>query len=309
LRSGEFPQKAIDLINSRVVRSGQLQIPADTTLITLENKDVNDHNFLAPHFSQSVNKKVYRLSAIVVHGKGVHATPVPTNHPIFSNSVVAGIDKDGLLPHLDMRIGDKFSILEGNKNLGVAGVGNGTTGVWIGVLPPNALDDCTEASITLPDTIGTEATVLIPKVSITHLLLRILDSVAPNTESTYSARQSFRYYGCPHNVYPVARITKKSNSRAFNVSQFPIRHTHAFTVYKAQGQTMKRVIMAVGTGANMAYVASSRVCRLQDLFFLKPFSKTDQQKCGVSEIVRKVMRHLIYLETLTLTNIVALQIE
>ena len=55
LRTGEFSEEADSLIKSRTV-GADLAIPTMSTLILQWNNDVNDHNFMAPHTIQGIEK-------------------------------------------------------------------------------------------------------------------------------------------------------------------------------------------------------------------------------------------------------------
>jgi hypothetical protein len=296
-RSGIFSSQARKLIESRVVSNGKVALPLSSTCITHLNKDVNDHNYMAPH--SLPGKRIYRISADL--SIGASTTEAPLDHPLYAHAIAAGEPKDGLISHLDLYVGAKVSILQGNKNLESAGIGNGTTGTFVGVLPYNALDSCIKTTITLPD--DAETDVWKPTRTITHILIQIHDSALAIDSNRYDPRTTFRYPGLPSNVYPVARVTKKNTKFKVKVQQFPLRHTHAFTVYKSQGQTLAQVTHAIGFSLNRGYVAASRVCRLKDLFFLTPMTSEDYEHCGVSSTVATVMA---YLRTLQIQTLAAL---
>ena len=306
IRTGCFTPKANELILSRVLGSAtkeQLTIPAQSTCILQWNTDVNDHNFMAPHFIRG--KKVYRLSADITINAS--KTTAPANHPIFSEAVAAGTSRDGHLPHLDIIIGSKVSILNGNKYLNDTGVGNGSTGIVCGVLPHNALENCLQRTIILPDGCATETSVLIPRIPVTHILIKIIEDkvVTENDvdDGRYDPRTQFRYPGLPPNVFAVARTVKQNQTYHVRVSQFPIRLSHAFTVFKAQGQTLPCVIVAVPPSKNQAYVAASRVRTLKGLYFLQRWTDDDREQCGVLPTVATVMKFLRGVETRTLASL------
>ena len=204
IRTGQFTSKANELIHSRVLGSAtkaHLTIPTQSTCILQWNTDVNDHNFMAPHFVRG--KKVYRLSADIIIKSSKFSAPA--NHPIFSEAVAAGTPRDGHLPHLDIIIGSKVSILNGNKHLNATGVGNGSSGIVCGVLPHDALNNCVQKAIILPDGCGTETNVWIPVAQVTHILIKIIeDKIATENDiddGRYDPRTHFRYPGLPPNVF------------------------------------------------------------------------------------------------------------
>jgi len=100
-------------------------------------------------------------------------------------------------------------------------------------------------------------------------------------------RSSGQYDGLPANhvpVYPVKRgctymFWRQDGSkiqRRFQRLQIPLAPAYAFTDYKCQGQTLKKVIvdLAADSAGNGAYVMLSRVQRLEDLLILRPFKES-----------------------------------
>lgn len=60
--------------------------------------------------------------------------------------------------------------------------------------------------------------------------------------------------------------------------QFPVKLAWAVTIHKAQGQTLDKVLLNLGTGAfahGQLYVALSRVRSIDDLFLVKPVKHRD----------------------------------
>lgn len=69
--------------------------------------------------------------------------------------------------------------------------------------------------------------------------------------------------------------------------QYPVRLAHAVTIHKSQGQTFKRVVVDIGTGAfapGQLYVALSRVTSIDGLYLKRPISRDD---CRAHERVKE----------------------
>ena len=87
-------------------------------------------------------------------------------------------------------------------------------------------------------------------------------------------------------------------------TQLPILPAFAMTAHKAQGQTLKKVIIDLDNcrGTESPYVMVSRVTSLEGLLILRPF-RSSKIKCRQSEDVRNEFKRLDRLRTLTINKL------
>ena len=87
-------------------------------------------------------------------------------------------------------------------------------------------------------------------------------------------------------------------------TQLPLLPAFAMTAHKAQGQTLKKVIIDLENcrGTESPYVMVSRVTLLEGLLILRPF-RSSKIKCRQSEDVRKEFKRLDGLKLLTINKL------
>jgi len=92
----------------------------------------------------------------------------------------------------------------------------------------------------------------------------------------------FHINGLPPNIWPIFSKTFQGEigqNHSFSRTQFPLSNSKAVTPYKAQGRTIKKVILAMIESKKEsklleAYVALSRVANLDDMLVMFPFLDT-----------------------------------
>ena len=294
---GDFSDEAFKLLQSRYLwnENSKLTIDVDVTCVYEYNVLVNEHNYIAPHlYARKKNVKLYRITSETTDRAGNQLNPDVLSVLFQKPKLESDIAK-GILPHFDFWENMSVCVYQGIRNGAVktAGLGNGTITKIVGVLPLNALDDCTEEEIERPARIrntNQKSKVLIPKSYITHLLLRL----------PLSSPKSFRFRGLPWNVYPLPRKKVRSPKSKFQHLQFPVRGVSAVTSYKVQGRTLPKVASAVNVVENHLYVVLSRVRWINDFYLLHPFTKDCMKKCGPGPSVKKVMQRLRKLQKTTI---------
>jgi hypothetical protein len=144
-------------------------------------------------------------------------------------------ERSGPLVNVDLCIGDKVSVFDGNDHLD-KGFGNGAVGTFVGLFPdPSTIPHRTQ-KVTLPN--GVISTVWEP------LDVGLLQFVLVDIPTMGDSR--FRCAGFDMGIYPCGRAsTKKSGNKtklrvsgmSYRADQFHIRRCDAKTVHKSQGQT------------------------------------------------------------------------
>jgi len=286
LRTGVFSPSVFKLMSSRYYKNVDGVVPSLSpkhTCIYDTNKQVNEHNFIAPHLHAiNTGERLFRITATSTDLSGQPLDPAVLSI-LYSKPVLFGEENAGPVPHIDFYMGMTVSVHQGNMCVETIGVGNGSHACIVGVLPKGALDpeSCIELQVQLP--VGCKhrtSKVLKPMSPITHLLLQL----------PLDAPKSFRYHGLPWNVYPLPLMKRKTSN--FKHAQFPVRGQSACTPHKAQGLTLQKVAAAVTAAENKLYVAISRVRRVEDFVLLKQFTHEDAAKCRPNTKIIKVLQDM-----------------
>jgi ATP-dependent DNA helicase PIF1 len=179
-------------------------------------------------------------------------------------------DANQLESYLELSIGCKLMILE---NIWTErGIVNGTQCRLFDIVWPEDSDPCKEQ----PDQ-----------------PLCILIGI-PISIYTGPSVQEYLWNDEPYAVVPVYRSQREFwlEGAVRHRSQFPIRLAYAITVHKAQGMTMPKVVLNFTHSRKdlgVAYVAASRVRRLEDIMFEESF---DFERVTSAETGLSIMRSM-----------------